>query len=115
VLSDRFADATYAYQVGGKGFDRAEAETLETWVLKGFEPDLTILFDLSPETAQARRRGRAGDEDRFERENQHFFRAVRQAYLDRAERYPERFLTIDAGEAPQVIADEIRKGVAPWL
>lgn len=115
VLSDRFADATYAYQVGGKGFDSAETESLEAWTLKGFEPDLTVLFDLSPETARARREGRAGDGDRFEREGQTFFQAVRRAYLDRAQRCPRRFLTIDAGEAPEVIAAEIRQGVAAWL
>ena len=115
VLSDRFADATYAYQVGGKGFSSQETEALEAWTLKGFEPDMTVLFDLSPETAEKRRHVRAGEEDRFERENKAFFEAVRGAYLDRAERNADRFLTVDAGETPDAIAAVIKEGVARWL
>ena len=115
VLSDRFADATYAYQVGGKGFSSEETEALEAWTLKGFSPDMTVLFDLSPETAETRRHVRAGEEDRFERENNDFFKAVRNAYLDRAERNPDRFLTVDAGDTPEAIAAVIQSGVEKWL
>ncbi len=115
VLSDRFADATYAYQVGGKGFSSEETEALEAWTLKGFAPDMTVLFDLSPETAEKRRHVRAGEEDRFERENKAFFEAVRAAYLDRAERNAERFLTVNAGDTPEAIAAVIKEGVARWL
>lgn len=115
VLSDRFADATYAYQVGGKGFSSEETEALEAWTLKGFAPDMTVLFDLSPETAEERRHVRAGEEDRFERENKAFFEAVRAAYLDRAERNAERFLTVNAGDTPDAIAAVIKEGVARWL
>ena len=69
VLSDRFTDATYAYQVGGKGFSGSEVEALETWTLGAFRPDGTVLFDLSPEAAAARRAARSGGDDRFERES----------------------------------------------
>lgn len=115
VLSDRFADATYAYQVGGKGFDAKETEALEAWTLRGFTPDMTVLFDLSPETAEKRRHTRAGEEDRFERENNDFFKAVREAYLDRAERNPERFLTVDAGSTPADIEAVIKAEINKWL
>ena len=63
VLSDRFTDATYAYQVGGKGFPGEKVEALEKWTLGGFAPDLTLLFDIAPAVAAARLRARAGDQD----------------------------------------------------
>ena len=77
VLSDRFTDATYAYQVGGKGFSGEKVEALENWTLGGFAPDLTLLFDIAPVVAAARLRARAGDQDRFERMGEAFFTRVR--------------------------------------
>lgn len=111
VLSDRFTDATYAYQVGGKGFSGSEVESLETWTLGAFRPDGTVLFDLSPEVAAARRAVRSGGDDRFERESAEFFARVREAYLDRAQRNPERFLIVNAESS----ADEIEREIARWV
>lgn len=119
VLSDRFTDATYAYQVGGKSIDAARVEALEAWTLEGFKPDLTVLFDLSPETAARRRAKRECSlneaADRFERESFEFFARVRAAYLARAERDPARFLVVDAEAAPEAIAVQIRERVRAWL
>lgn len=119
VLSDRFTDATYAYQVGGKSIEAARVEALEAWALKGFKPDLTVLFDLSPETAARRRSKRECSlheaADRFERESVEFFERVRAAYLARAEHDPERFLVVDAEAAPETIAAQIRERVSAWL
>ncbi|MCA1979250.1 MAG: dTMP kinase, partial [Thiobacillus sp.] len=83
VVSDRFTDASYAYQCGGRGIPAARVAALETWVQRGFGPDLTLLFDVPPEVAEARRAA-ARAADRFEREADSFFGRVRQAYLDRA-------------------------------
>lgn len=111
VLSDRFTDATYAYQVGGKGFSGAEVEALEAWTLGDLRPDGTVLFDLSPETAAARRAFRSGGDDRFERESVEFFSRVREAYLDRAKRHSERFLVVQAMRTE----DDIECEIAAWV
>ncbi len=115
VLSDRFTDATYAYQAGGKGFPGERVEALENWTLEGFEPDLTILFDLDPAAAAKRRGRRGGEADRFERESTAFFERVREAYLSRAARQPERFLVVDASLAFEAIAAGIAERVSAWL
>lgn len=115
VLSDRFTDATYAYQTGGKGMAGSDVEALEAWTLGGFAPDRTVLFDISPETAARRRAVRAGEGDRFERESTAFFTRVRNAYLDRAARDPKRFLTVDASDTPEHIEARIREEFLAWL
>lgn len=115
VLSDRFTDATYAYQTGGKGMKGEEVEALEDWTLSGFAPDVTVLFDLSPEVAARRRSIRAGEGDRFERESADFFTCVRNAYLDRARRDPGRFIIVNAEEPPEVIAAKLEKEFQKWL
>ena len=115
VLSDRFTDATYAYQTGGKGMAGSDVEALEAWTLGGFAPDRTVLFDISPETAARRRAVRAGEGDRFERESTAFFTRVRNAYLDRAARDPKRFLTVDASDTPEHIEARIREEFLTWL
>lgn len=97
VLCDRFTDATYAYQGGGRGIDRQRIAELEAWVQQGFQPDMTILFDLPVETGLARA-GKRGELDRFEQEQQSFFTAVRNTYLARAEQNPGRFRVIDAAQ-----------------
>lgn len=114
VLSDRFADATYAYQAGGKGVPGERVEALEAWTLAGFAPDRTILFDLPPAVAEGRRAGREAS-DRFERENRDFFDRVRDAYLERAKNDPERFVVVDASADPDAIAETLLKEVRPWL
>ena len=98
VLSDRFTDATFAYQGGGRGLPRDKLETLERWVQGGFEPDLTVLFDLPPETASARR-GAARSPDKFESETEAFFARTRAEYLRRAQEAPYRFAIVDASQS----------------
>jgi dTMP kinase len=98
VLSDRFTDATFAYQGGGRGLPRDKLETLERWVQGGFQPDLTVLFDLPPEIAN-QRRSAARDPDRFESESAAFFDRTRTEYLRRAEEAPYRFAIIDSSQS----------------
>ena len=95
VLCDRFTDATYAYQGGGRGIASARIAVLEDWVQGGLQPDMTILFDLPVETGM-QRAGRRGELDRFEQEQISFFEAVRSNYRDRASQHPGRFRVIDA-------------------
>ena len=107
VVCDRFSDATFAYQVGGRGLDRDKFDVLEAWVHPGLQPDLTLVFDLDPAVAAARVASTGVDPDRFEREQRDFFVRVRAAYLERAARAPERMCVIDADRAPEVIRAEI--------
>jgi len=95
VVSDRFTDASYAYQCGGRGIPADRIATLEAWVQRGFVPDLTLLFDVPPDVAETRRAA-ARTADRFEREASGFFSRVRNAYLDRARAEPERIRVLDA-------------------
>ena len=95
VVSDRFTDASYAYQCGGRGIAVERIAALEAWVQRGFAPDLTLLFDVPPEVAEARRPA-ARTADRFEREAGSFFSRVRNAYLDRARGEPARIRVLDA-------------------
>lgn len=102
VLCDRFTDATYAYQGGGRGIAMQRIQVLEDYVQGDFRPDLTLLFDLPVELGLARA-GKRGELDRFEREQQQFFENVRQTYLQRAAAEPDRFRIIDASrELPDV-------------
>lgn len=101
VISDRFSDATYAYQVGGRGVAEAKFAALEAWVQEGLQPDRTILFDVSVETAQARLHD-TRILDRFEREAVDFHQRVRDAYHARQAAYPDRIRRV-ASDVP--IAD----------
>lgn len=105
VVSDRFTDATFAYQGGGRGLDWARIEALESWVQGALQPDLTLLFDLPEEVAAVRLQGTGAAPDRFEREKAEFFGRVRGAYLRRAAQFPSRFRVIDSRKA----VDEIKK------
>lgn len=96
VISDRFTDASFAYQSGGRGLPESRLAVLEDWVHADLQPDLTLLFDLAPEIA-ARRLATAREPDRFEREQADFHTRVRAAYLRRAEQFPERIRIIDGG------------------
>lgn len=107
VVSDRFTDATYAYQVGGRGLDTAKFAALEQWVHPGFQPDLTLLFDLPPAVAAARVANTGAAPDRFEREQRDFFERVREAYLRRARAAPERIRVVVADRPPEEIRAEI--------
>ena len=97
VLCDRFTDATYAYQGGGRGLSEARIAVLEDFVQGDLRPDLTLIFDLPVEVGLARAAAR-GRLDRFEQEGQAFFHAVRQAYLQRAEAEPQRYRIVDAAQ-----------------
>lgn len=111
VVCDRFTDATYAYQVGGRGLEPARFAALERWVHDGFQPDLTLLFDLDPAVAAARRAASGEAPDRFEREQQAFFERVREAYLRRAEADPARFVVLDASAEPASLAARIAEEI----
>jgi dTMP kinase len=95
VLSDRFHDASFAYQCGGRGIDATRLLDLEEWVLGNFKPDLTLLFDVAPKIA-AKRRAQARAADRFEQEQAAFFNRVREAYLLRARVEPDRIRVVDS-------------------
>jgi len=98
VLCDRFTDATYAYQGGGRGLSEARIEVLENFVQDTLRPDLTLVFDLPVEVGLARAAAR-GRLDRFEQEGQSFFEAVRQTYLRRAALQPQRYYILDAAQS----------------
>jgi dTMP kinase len=107
VLCDRFTDATYAYQGGGRGLPQHWISQLENMVQGGLRPDRTLLLDAPVEVGMARASGR-GELDRFEREALAFFERVRACYLARAAEEPERFRIIDTDRELPVIADELR-------
>jgi len=106
VLCDRFTDATFAYQGGGRGFDRHRLETLEAWVHAEVQPDLTMWFDLPAETAAARRTA-ARAPDRFEEQEVAFFNRVRDAYMARAAAAPQRIVRIDAAQDRAAVSEQI--------
>ena len=108
VLCDRFTDATFAYQGGGRGFDLTVLGTLENWVQAGLQPDLTLLFDLDPAVA-AERLAAARQPDRFESQDQAFFERVRQAYLARQQAHPARFAVIHAAQVQADVAAQIQR------
>ncbi|MBL8451987.1 MAG: dTMP kinase [Zoogloea sp.] len=109
VVSDRFTDATYAYQVGGRGLDEKRFAALEKWVHPHLQPDLTLIFDLDPQVAASRLAGTGNAPDRFEREQADFFERVRNAYLRRAAADPARIKVIDAGQRPEEIRKELEQ------
>ena len=102
VLCDRFTDATYAYQGGGRGIDTARIASLEQWVQGELRPDLTLLLDM-PVAAGLSRAGERSAPDRFEREQLDFFERVRRAYLQLAESHPQRYRVIDASHPLEVV------------
>lgn len=108
VVSDRFTDASYAYQCGGRGIAVERIATLEAWVQHGFTPDLTLLFDVPTQVAGARRAA-AREADRFEREADSFFSRVRNAYLERARAEPARIRVLDARRGIAELQAEIRQ------
>lgn len=97
VICDRFTDATYAYQGGGRGLPEIKISHLEQWVQGNLRPDITILLD-APVTVGMSRAGQRGQLDRIEREQDHFFEKVRNHYLLLAERHSDRFRVVDASQ-----------------
>ena len=119
VLCDRFTDATFAYQGGGRSFDATVLAQLEQWVQAGpaglRQPDLTLWFDLAPALA-AQRRAAARDADRLERESLAFFERVRQAYAERAQRAPARMARIEADAPRELVWLQVQQALLaqPW-
>ena len=107
VICDRFSDATFAYQGGGRGLDKNKLAELEKWVHGQLQPDLTFLFDLPPELAGERIAAQGRQLDRFEQEHADFHGRVRQAYLDRAATAPRRIQVIKADQD----LDKVKKKV----
>ncbi|HGL9002891.1 TPA: dTMP kinase, partial [Neisseria gonorrhoeae] len=108
VVSDRFTDATFAYQGGGRGMPSEDIEILEHWVQGGLRPDLTLLLDVPLEVSMARI-GQAREKDRFEQEQADFFMRVRGVYLDRAAACPERYAVIDSNRSLDEVRNSIEK------
>ena len=108
VVCDRFTDATFAYQGGGRGIDGSRIEVLESLVQRGLQPDLTLLLDMPIEAAQRRVTQRGGERDRFERERGTFFTAVRDTYLQRAQADPQRFGIVNASQPLDAVQADIR-------
>jgi dTMP kinase len=114
VLCDRFTDATYAYQGGGRGLPREPIRMLEELVQSGLRPDLTLLLDLPVEEG-LQRAGRRSAPDRFERETRDFFEGVRNEYLRIASAEPQRMKVIDASHPLPEVQQQIRRVVEELL
>jgi dTMP kinase len=114
VLCDRFTDATYAYQGGGRGLPAQRIAILEDWAQGTLRPDLTLVFDLPVEMG-LERVGRRGAADRFEREEKAFFERIRAVYLDRARRNPDRYRIVDADRPVEAVRAEVETILAGWL
>jgi dTMP kinase len=106
VVCDRFTDATFAYQGGGSGISSSRIETIEEWVQGDFQPDLTLFFDLPIKIAQRRMGQRK--RDRFESEALDFHERVRNAYLERATKNPERIKVIDSSQTKGQIRELVQ-------
>lgn len=118
VICDRFTDATYAYQGGGRHLPIEHIATLERMVQGTLKPDLTLLLDAPLDVSAARASARntaAGTSDRFEQERREFFERVRAAYLDRARQEPQRFAVIDASESLEAVTVAIQQAIAERL
>lgn len=107
VLCDRFTDASYAYQGGGRQLGSQAVAVLDRWVMQGRGPDCTILLDLPWDTARTRIADHRGQTDRFEQESAAFFQRVRRAYLQRAEAEPRRFRVVDASQPVVRIQEQL--------
>ena len=114
VVSDRFTDATFAYQGAGRGIDAARIAALEQWVQGGLRPDLTLLLDL-PVDAGLRRIAGRNPPDRFEREEAAFFERIRASYLERAAAEPRRFRRIDAQAPCEAVTARVLEAVQALL
>ena len=114
VVSDRFTDSSYAYQVEGRGLDRGLVEELERKVV-GIKPGLTLLLDLDVREGRARVTGRDLWPDRIESEQDDFFERVRAGFRKRAQAEPDRFRMIDASQSPAAVGASVSTTVAQWL
>ena len=118
VLCDRFTDATYAYQGGGRGIDKRRIAQLEQWVQGERRPDLTLLLDVPVAIGMDRistREQTQGQRDRFERERNNFFENVRQAYLDRADQYRDQYRIVDASQSLENVQQQISQVLTAFI
>lgn len=106
ILCDRFTDASYAYQGGGRGIDASRINLLEKWVQGDLRPNLTLLFDLDVNIGMQRSKKRS-DADRFEREEINFFEKIRNTYLERAKNEPQRFRIINSASSLESVKEQI--------
>ncbi|MDX1569238.1 MAG: dTMP kinase [Xanthomonadales bacterium] len=114
VVSDRFSDASYAYQGGGRGLPRERLDRLEEWIVGDCRPHLTILLDVDPEAGLARA-VHAREADRFEREAALFYTRVREAYLRIAAAEPERIKVVDAGQSLETVRRAVHREVSDFV
>ena len=111
VVCDRFTDATFAYQGAGRGLDWSRLSLLEDWVQQGLQPDITIIFDISPDIAAQRMQSRASASDKFEVMSTDFFDRVRHGYLKRAQLVPNRYCVLDASQTLEAIRTQVLDAV----
>lgn len=115
VISDRFVDATFAYQGGGRGISQQRIQQIADWTLQGMTPDLTLLFDIPVQAGLARIQQRPGQNDRFEQEKTAFFERIREVYLQRTAQEPQRLRRIDASQSVDAIRDDITEILKTFL
>jgi len=113
VLCDRFTEATYAYQGGGRGIESEKIAALESWVQGDLRPDLTIILDAPVDIGRARA-GKRSTPDRIETEQDDFFHRVREYYLEMAGRYPHRICTIDASVELEEVQKQVKKSLQEY-
>lgn len=114
VVSDRFTDASFAFQGGGRGLDLRKLEILEDWVQEGLQPDLTIVLDVDIAVASARMAG-SRNLDRFEQEERVFHERVREEYLRRAEQFPDRIKVVNATRSIAEVGADIEDVLATFF
>jgi dTMP kinase len=114
VLCDRFTDASFAYQGGGRGMDGERLQVLETWVQRGLQPGLTLLFDLPCDVAAQRLAASGGERDRFEREQSDFFNRVREGYRARAVADPARIRVLDAARTQAEVSIQLEEIISSY-
>lgn len=114
ILCDRFTDASYAYQGGGRGQPMERIAELERWAAEGLQPDLSLLLDVPPRLGRERIAGR-GEPDRIEKENSLFFERVHEAYRARAAAHGERFRRVDGSASPEQVLAQAQDAIAPVL
>jgi dTMP kinase len=114
VVSDRFTDASFAYQGGGRGLSTGVIAELERWAA-GIKPDLTLLLDVDVGTGLDRARSRGQTMDRIESEQNDFFERVREVYRQRAAQEPNRFRVMDASQPAEKVAQDLRTTLLEWI
>lgn len=114
VISDRYTDASFAYQGGGRLLEKSKLESLEQWASDMIQPDLTLYLDV-PVTVGKARTSRIKPADRFEQEQQDFFERVRTAYLERADQFPQRIHVIDATQSLEAVQQAISQSLQNLL